>query len=55
MSADSPVTALHFINYDPCDLAHVFTFDGNHCIGEFLNHFIFLSFLKYPFDYLYID
>ncbi len=44
IATDSPVATFHFINDNPCDVAHVFTFDRNHRIGELLNHFFFLGF-----------
>src|ERR1700722_16991508 len=55
LARDSPVTAADFLDHDPGDLAHALAFDGDHRVGEFLDHPALLLGGEHVLDELDVD
>lgn len=50
LAANGPVAAFEIIDAHPGDLAHGFAFDGEHGVGDALDHFGFLIRRENVFD-----
>src|SRR5690242_358733 len=55
LAANAPLAAVDLKDFHPCHAAHIFTFDRNHGIGQFLNNLLFLLCVKDAFDQMDID